>query len=95
MWHEDAILLQPGQAPIVGKAAFEELVMQNFAKSPSAKVLKHTPDIRDLQVRGSVAYEWGFFDSTYKPFEEAPITFRARLVRVLKNRPTAAGNLRA
>jgi hypothetical protein len=33
-WDEDAVLLQPGQAPIVGKAAFEEFVKQNFAKSP-------------------------------------------------------------
>jgi len=40
MWHEDAVLLPPGQAPVVGRAAFEKFVMRNFAQSPSAKVLK-------------------------------------------------------
>ena len=64
LWEDDAVLLQPGQAPIVGRAAFHAFVKQNFAKSPSAKVLKYTPDIRDVQVVDGVAYEWGYFDST-------------------------------
>lgn len=85
LWDDDAVLLQPGQAPIVGRAAFHELVKQNFAKSPSAKVLKYTPDIRDVQVADGVAYEWGYFDSTFKPAEGAPsVTLRARFVRVLR-----------
>jgi hypothetical protein len=47
---EDAVLLQPGQASILAKTAFEESVKQNFDKSPSAKVLKYAPDIRGAQV---------------------------------------------
>ena len=85
LWDDDAVLLQPGQAPIVGRAAFREFVKQNFEKSPSAKVLKYMPDIRAVQVVDGVAYEWGYFDSTFKPAEEAPpVTFRARFVRVLR-----------
>jgi ketosteroid isomerase-like protein len=60
-------------------------VQQNFAKSPSAKVLKYMPDIRDVQVVDGVAYEWGYFDSTFKPAEGAPpVTFRPRFVRMLR-----------
>ena len=85
LWDDEAVLLQPGQAPIVGRVAFREFVKQNFAKSPSAKVLKYKPDIRDVQVVGGVAYEWGYFDSTFQTAEEAPpVMFRARFVRVLR-----------
>jgi uncharacterized protein (TIGR02246 family) len=85
LWDDDAVLLQPGQAPIVGRAAFHEFVKQNFAKSPSAKVLKYTPHIRDLKVVDGVAYEWGYFDSTFQPPKGAPsVTFQARFMRVLR-----------
>jgi len=88
LWDDDALLLQPGQSPLIGKAQFREFVKQNFAKSPSAKVLKYFPDIRDVQVVGAVAYEWGYFDSTFQPSEkDKPVTFRARFMRVLKQQP--------
>src|SRR5215467_4044554 len=81
----DGVLLQPGAPAISGKSAFRDFLKQNFAKSPSAKVLKYAPDFRDLQIAGQVAYEWGFFDSTFKPSEqEQPVNFRAKFVRVLK-----------
>jgi uncharacterized protein (TIGR02246 family) len=88
LWDDDAVLLQPGQPPIAGKAAFRQFVKQSFAKSPSGKVLKYVPDIRDLQVTGEVAYEWGYFDSIVRSSEqEQRVTFRARFVRVLKRQP--------
>lgn len=59
LWDDDAVLLQPGRPPIVGKAAFHDFVKQDFAKSPTAKVLKYMPNIRDIQVADNLAYEWG------------------------------------
>lgn len=85
LWDEDAVLLQPGAPAIAGKTAFRDFVKQSYAKSPSAKVLKYVPEFRDVQVAGNVAYEWGYFDSTFKPSEqERPVNFRAKFVRVLK-----------
>lgn len=85
LWDDDAVLLQPGAPAITGKSAFRDFVKQSYAKSPSAKVLKYVPDFRDLRVAGHVAYEWGYFDSTFKPSEqEQPVSFRAKFVRVLK-----------
>ena len=88
LWDTDALLLQPGQAPLMGQVAFREFVKQNFAQAPSAKVLKYVPDIRDVQVVGPVAYEWGYFDSTFQPSDHAnPVTLRASFMRVLKQQP--------
>ena len=67
LWDDDAVLLQPGGPPIVGKAAFHDFVKQDFAKSPAAKVLKYMPNIRDIQVAGNLAYEWDTVLVLWKP----------------------------
>jgi len=88
LWDDDAVLLQPGTPPIVGKAAFHDFVKQALAKSPAVKVVKYAPDIHDIQVAGNVAYEWGYFDTTQKSFEQqAPESLRAKLLRVMRRQP--------
>ena len=85
---DDAVLLQPGTAPIVGKAAFHDFMKQALAKSPSVKVVKYVPDIHDIQVAGNVAYEWGYFDAVQKSSEQqAPESLRAKLLRVMRREP--------
>jgi uncharacterized protein (TIGR02246 family) len=88
LWDDDAVLLQPGTPPIVGKAAFHDFMKQALANSPSTKVLKYVPDIRDIQVAGNVAYEWGYFDATQRSSEQqAAESLRAKLLRVMKRQP--------
>jgi ketosteroid isomerase-like protein len=88
LWDDDAVLLQPGTPPIVGKAAFHDFMKQALAKSPSVKVVKYVPDIHDTQGAGNVAYEWGYFDAAQKSSEQqAPIILRAKLLRVMRRQP--------
>jgi len=85
LWADDAVLLQPGTPPIIGKAAFHDFMTQALAKSPSVKVVKYVPDIRDVQVAGNVAYEWGYFDASHKSSEQqAAQSLHAELLRVMK-----------
>ncbi len=85
LWDDDAVLLQPGTPPIIGKKSFHDFMAQALAKSPSVQVVKYVPEIRDVQVSGNVAYEWGYFDATQKsPDQKAPVTLRAKLLRVMK-----------
>ena len=85
---DDAVLLQPGTPPIVGKAAYHDFMKQALAKSPSVEVVKYMPDIRDIQVAGNVAYEWGYFDATQKSSQQqAAESLRAKLLRVMKRQP--------
>jgi hypothetical protein len=54
-----------------------------FAKSPSVKVVKYVPDIRDIQVAGNLAYEWGYFEAAQKSSDQqAPESLRAKLLLV-------------
>lgn len=85
LWDDDAVLLQPGAPPIIGKAAFHHSMTQALAKSPSVGVVKYVPDIRDIHVAGDVAYEWGYFDAAQKSSDQqAPQSLRAKLLRVVK-----------
>ena len=88
LWDDDAVLLQPGTPPLVGKASFHDFMKQALTKSPSVKVVKYVPDIRDIQVAGDVAYEWGYFESAQKSSEQqAPENVRAKLLRVMRRQP--------
>ena len=56
-----------------------------MAKSPTVKVLKYAPDIRDVQVAGNVAFEWGYFDVVQRSSDQqAPESLHAKLLRVMK-----------
>jgi uncharacterized protein (TIGR02246 family) len=88
LYDDDAVLLQPGTPPIVGKAAFRDFMKQMLAKSSSVKVVEYVPDIRDIRVTGDVAYEWGYFDAAQKSSEQqAPKSLRAKLLRVIRRQP--------
>ena len=85
LWDDNGVLLQPGHAPVIGRSAFVEFLRQNLEQSASLKVLKYAPEIRDIQVQGDVAYEWGYFDSTVRASDlDPPTEVRARFVRILK-----------
>jgi ketosteroid isomerase-like protein len=85
---DDAVLLQPGAPAIVGKAAFHDFMKTAIAKSPSVQVVKYVPDIRDIQVAGNVAYEWGYFDAVQKSSDQqAAQSVRAKFIRVMKRQP--------
>lgn len=70
---DDCVLLSQGDKPLVGKAAIQASLTENFAKSPTMKVLKYEPEVKDLQNVGDVAYEWGHFSVTQQesPCEQA------------------------
>ncbi len=88
LWDDDAVLLQPGTPPVSGKKAFHDFMEQALVKSPSVQVVKYVPDIRDVQVAGNVAYEWGYFDARQKsPDQQAPINLRAKLLRIMRRQP--------
>jgi uncharacterized protein (TIGR02246 family) len=85
LWAEDGVALQPGQPPMVGKAAIRAAMDENFRLYPQLKVLKYSADVRDVQVSGDIAYEWGFFEATGKVSATAEASsFRARMLRVLR-----------
>src|SRR5215471_16120574 len=41
LWDDDAVLLQPGTPPIIGKSAFHDFMKQAIPKSPTVKVVQY------------------------------------------------------
>jgi uncharacterized protein (TIGR02246 family) len=85
LWSDDAVNLQfPGPA-VVGTKAMQEAYEKFRSERPDFKVLKYEPNIKDIQVAGEWAIEWGYADATYQiGAKESPITMRVKILRVLK-----------
>ena len=41
LWDDDAVLLQPGTPPVIGKSAFHDFMKQAIPKSPTVKVVQY------------------------------------------------------
>jgi ketosteroid isomerase-like protein len=72
-------------APVdVGKAAIYASDLHSFATSPGWAVLSYKPDVRDVQVAGGWAFEWGLFSAAFRPSADEPIgEMHGKLLRVL------------
>jgi uncharacterized protein (TIGR02246 family) len=83
LWADDAVLLGEGEAPVSGRQTLREV----YAKDP-AKILKYSPHIESLEIRGNVAYEWGRFDALAKEAAAKPPTeWKGRFLRIMAKQP--------
>jgi ketosteroid isomerase-like protein len=79
LWAENAILLGEGEAPVSGRETLRDV----YAKG-SARILKYTPHIENLEVHGSTAYEWGRFIASVREADNKPVSeFKGRFLRVM------------
>ena len=64
LWTDDGVDLLPGMEPMVGKPAISEWLNGLDAQTKGAKVTRCDVDWQQIQVAGSVAYEWGINTQT-------------------------------
>ena len=83
------MLLEPGAVPVIGKPAILAQNQKDRAAHPRMKVISYKPEIKDLQVAGSVAFEWDSFEASFSESGEGndTQTFRGRALRVLQRQP--------
>jgi uncharacterized protein (TIGR02246 family) len=82
---EDAVRLQPGKPPVVGKEAIRADNEKGRAEYPGFKVLSYAPDYKDIQIADGSACEWGEFGAQYKLTPEGPpASLHMKALRVLK-----------
>lgn len=85
LFTEDAVLLEPGSAAVIGKPAILAGNKKEQAEHPGAKIMSYKPDIRDTQIADGWAYEWGYFDSSFRESEKGEVkSFRGKALRVLR-----------
>jgi uncharacterized protein (TIGR02246 family) len=74
LWAEDAVRLNPGSPPSVGKQAIGAENEKFHAQYPGLKVISYTVEYKNIQVEDGLACEWGEQEAQYKLSPEAPPT---------------------
>lgn len=88
LFAENAVLLEPDNAPVIGRKAILAGNEQDKAAHPEMKILSYRPEIKDLQIRGDWAFEWDTFEASYKESEKGEVkSFRAKALRILQRQP--------
>lgn len=83
-WAKDAIRLEPGSPPDIGKAAIYASDVRSFVQAPGAAIVSYQPMIRNVQVVGDWAFEWGLFTVGYRSGANTAIaTLHGEFLRVL------------
>jgi len=83
LWDREAVRIGPDQPAEIGKAAIYETDKREEA-SDEGQSLCYKPEIKDLQITGDWAFEWGYFS-----FKQSANTkpMRGKVLRVIKRQP--------
>ncbi len=79
---DDAVFLQPGRAPMVGKRAFMEAL--TAAAGAGGVKLDGKSEVREVRVMGEWAFMWTHLIVTVTPEGGAPITRTGHTLTVLR-----------
>jgi hypothetical protein len=85
LWSDDGVNLQSPAGPVVGLIALNELYAKFRVEHPEFKVLKYSPEFKDLQIVDGWAIESVDADGTCKmSAKDDPVAVQQKLLRVLK-----------
>lgn len=84
LWDSEAVRIGPGGPAEVGKAAIYAGDKREEANGFVGKTLCYRPEIKDLQIAGDWAFEWGYF--SYKNSGDAKAV-RGKVLRVIRKQP--------
>lgn len=80
LWDDNGVLLGQGEQPVIGKVN-----LRKSYESDHSRVLEYTPLIRDIQITGNTAVEWGSFDAVFSLGDEKKtLKLHARFLRTMK-----------
>jgi ketosteroid isomerase-like protein len=83
-WTNDAVRLNSAAPVDIGKAAIYATDKRSFADAPGFWLVSYKPDIRDVQIVGEWAFEWGLFSAGYRTSAGSPVAeVQGELLRVL------------
>ena len=81
LWDSEAVRIQPGRAAEVGKPEIYANDKRWESKADRPKTLCYKSEIKDVQIVGDWAFEWGYF--SYKDSSN-PKPMRGKVLRVMK-----------
>ena len=85
LWDEEAVRLQAGAPPEVGKATIYSNDKRWQANLHGGRTLSYKPELKDLQIVDGWAFEWGTIEVVYRESEKGgEKTLHGKVLRVLK-----------
>ena len=81
---DDAVFLQPGRAPMIGKAAFAEALKSATNAPQGAATFDGRSEIREVRVMGEWAFMWTHLIVTVTSPGAAPMTRTGHTLTVLR-----------
>src|SRR5438874_13794909 len=84
LWDSEAVRIEPGRAAEVGKPEIYANDKRWEVKPDRPKTLCYKPEIKDVQIAGDWAFEWGYI--SYKDSSN-PKPMRGKVLRVMKRQP--------
>lgn len=85
LWDENGVRLTRGRPAEVGRATIEADNESSRAMHPEWKAVYYRPEIKDLQISGDWAFEWGVFETAHKESATAnQVALHGEFLRVLK-----------
>jgi ketosteroid isomerase-like protein len=84
LWDNAAVRIQPGSQVEIGKAEIYANDKRWEAKPDRPRTLCYKAEIKDVQIAGDWAFEWGYI--SYKD-SSSPKPRRGKVLRVMKRQP--------
>jgi ketosteroid isomerase-like protein len=88
LWDSEAVRLQEGGPAEVGRAAIYADDKRWEASANRGQPLSYNAEVKDLQIIGDWAFEWGYFTASYKEGATGKtVALSGKQLRVLKRQP--------
>jgi ketosteroid isomerase-like protein len=85
LWDFDGVRLTSGGPPEIGKAMIDADNKADRAAHPAWKTIRYQPEVKDLQVSGDWAFEWGAFETAHQESATSTqVALHGQFLRVLK-----------
>jgi ketosteroid isomerase-like protein len=87
LWDKDAVRLEAGHAPEVSKAVIYADDKQWEQTKGRYRSLTYVSDIKDVQIVGDWAFEWGIAKGSYRDSTGKILPLYGKQLRVMKRQP--------
>lgn len=87
LWTDDGVLLQPGLAPVVGKEAIRNLLLQQQPQAARVETTSYEEKWNEIRFAGAYAFEWGKIAATLKLPDGHDVQHEVNAIRILAKQP--------
>jgi uncharacterized protein DUF4440 len=85
LWDNDGVRLTEGRSAEVGKAVIDADNKLSRTKNPEWRTIYYKPEIKDVQIVGDWAFEWGYFETAHQESASATeVALRGKTLRVFR-----------